>query len=351
MSRDLFTVIGNPEIEQSIGEIAGALENFFCEYSHELDLVLMVGGYGNGEGGVRVVDGELKLKNNIDLLLFPKPLISKKFYLEFKSLLQRLEKKFDILFDFGDMDLSWLKNSKSLMAYDLKEGHKVLFRNNDLATECLFKPFEIDEVEIDEFKALIVNRGILLYMNDALYPIGKNDKVKVHIAKAIVGLGDFVLRMNGLYSWSYTEKLSSILTLKEYYPYLVELYLRAYRYRAYDDQGLFEESSLEKLNMEVKDQYQQILKKFEVVLVGGISKKTPTLAGVFKSLFKYSQYRDYIWSQKRYSQLLLVAPTTGINEEVIRKLISRCLDVAELIPIWASVNDVNYGHHIPGDAA
>jgi hypothetical protein len=70
----LYTINGSIEFEQKITSDMKAIVNRVTTVVGESDLVAIIlgGGYGRGEGGVRVIDGNELLFNDYDLFVISK---------------------------------------------------------------------------------------------------------------------------------------------------------------------------------------------------------------------------------------------------------------------------------------
>ena len=90
-----------------------------------------------------------------------------------------------------------------------------MYNENDrYSIQDVLKDVTINDLPEQEFENLLVNRSILLMINNYIINKGSNtEQVKIHLAKAIIGLGDYLLYKNSLYSWSYVQKSKNILHL------------------------------------------------------------------------------------------------------------------------------------------
>lgn len=175
--------------------------------------MVLLGGYGRGEGGVVTVNGSERPHNNLDFLLIT-PSIPRN---QQDDLKRQLHEALSLLtvgdgieFDISCIDESKLRRSPSLvMWYDMRFGHKTIFGDANLVPSM--KQFALERIPAWDILNLLVNRGTLLVINDrilasrALRPEDRKRVVK-HAMKAIIGYGDALLFSLGRYDWSYVEK-------------------------------------------------------------------------------------------------------------------------------------------------
>lgn len=345
-----FTLLECKEVEIVMNNIVRELTYFFQQHSASLDLALIIGGYGKGEGGIICSGDKYYLKNNIDLLIFPKLCPSIYFYKGLKTLVEEISSQYEILIDLSYMELSWLKTSKSLMAYDLKIGHFVLFKDKRLELSKYLNPFNVKDVPVVEFKSLLVNRGVLLFLNDKLLLSGNQEfekKARVHISKAIIGLGDFVLALYGQYSWSYCEKNKRIHLLGNKFDDLKRYYGLAYRYRSFDDPSLFEEgASLMEINENIKILYRSVISRFLKRKALFRCSRKLGIYRLVKSIFKFKHYRRFLLRKKRCLELFVCEPSEVIEKEVLSCFLREHSEQNKILEIWASVNDPNFFNHM-----
>jgi hypothetical protein len=211
-----FTVRGTKEVEELITsqmEIAEkrcreALDTF------PVEAILLLGGYGRGEGGVEIVDGVEKPHNNFDFLVITKPM-SKYRTQQLKDtsreLFDNLAQELGIGIDFATSTDRKLAYSPCLvMWYDMRFGHKVITGPDSYMER--FSHFRAENIVVSDAMALLVNRGTLFVINQVM--LAQNHQLDAsmrrwftkHMIKAIIGYGDALLYFLGDYNWSYQEK-------------------------------------------------------------------------------------------------------------------------------------------------
>ncbi|MFZ4614897.1 MAG: hypothetical protein ACOYM2_01715 [Rectinemataceae bacterium] len=210
-----FTQRGGDAVEAQIrnvvvegGEIARSIlppGSFRC-------LVLM-GGYGRGEGGVEVTGGQERPHNNLDFLLVTTGPWKRRTEELRKSLgeaLRPLAERAGIGIDVGaTSDAALLRAPCRVMWYDVRFGHQTILGDQGFLPSL--GRFTADRILSDDIRDLLVNRGTLLVINDAVAALPTPDpaawKALVrHAVKAILGYGDALLYWRGAYHWSYAER-------------------------------------------------------------------------------------------------------------------------------------------------
>lgn len=213
-----FTAFGSPLLEQQIQEmlqeIAQAVEKDLPKNSYRA--LLLIGGYGKGDGGVEILEGQERAHNNFDFVLITKE-ESEQHDLEEKvqACLSPISKKQNIEFDLSSISERKLRNSRALLIwYELYHAHFLIAGDPSFVASLPFK--DLQNVPAIEFLELMVNRGSLLIINQWLLHsqpkfVAENPQIIIkHIMKAIIGFGDALLYFLGDYHWSYQTKKTTI---------------------------------------------------------------------------------------------------------------------------------------------
>jgi len=238
-NEDRFTVFGGSEVESSIRHLVETVRTEIgakVPRNHLVALVLL-GGYGRGEGGVEVRGGREQPHNNLDFLILTRGRSRRRI----KALKQELDeslapisREWGVGLDLGVMPASQLRQAPSLvMWYDLRHGHKTLL--GDASFVPSLNHLRADRIPADDVRNLLVNRGSLLLINDVLAEQGRDLKhartVVKHTIKAILGYGDAYLFHRGLYHWSYREKQARFRKLENVDTRFQKLYEEAMQFR------------------------------------------------------------------------------------------------------------------------
>ena len=175
--------------------------------------VILIGGYGRGEGGVIKIQNVEFPHNNLDFLIVSKN-IGKTKEIELKNNIHSIIASHCSHFNI-DFDLSLIGEFKLriceplVITYDIKYGHKVI--SGDFSFFTHMSRFDVENIPDWDIRNLMVNRGTLLTINDLI--LAKKDHtmkdlktIIKHCVKAIIGYGDALLYYQGQYHYSYVEK-------------------------------------------------------------------------------------------------------------------------------------------------
>lgn len=211
-----FTVRGTGDVESLITTQMETAEKR-CRRGLDgfpVEAVLLLGGYGRGEGGVEVVDGKEKPHNNFDFLVITKPLSSDRqarLQESARSLFDSLALELGIGIDFAvTSDRKLLYSPCLVMWYDMRFGHKVIVGPDNYMDR--YTHFNLENVQSSDALALLVNRGTLFVINQVMLDQNRiltkdlRRAFTKHMIKAIIGYGDSLLYFLGDYNWSYEEK-------------------------------------------------------------------------------------------------------------------------------------------------
>jgi len=210
-----FTVRGSEEVEKRITEIVKEVA-FIIEsqiHPNRFTALIMLGGYGRGEGGVVFIDGKEYPHNNFDFLLILKNLNKKKQNDLKKKIYPKLlplNRKIKTQIDLGFVNASNLKHTANrIIWYDMRFGHKTIMGDENFVPSL--KRFRLQTIPKWDARNLLVNRGTLMIINELLLKKKNPDSdvrklIIKHIIKAIIGYGDALLFFLDDYNWSYVEK-------------------------------------------------------------------------------------------------------------------------------------------------
>lgn len=212
-----FTVYGGEGVESVIAGLAGEVGETVANAvsRHAYVALIMLGGYGRGEGGVETVNGVERPHNNLDFLLLMRGRSDAEAQNRLKArldeLLAPLAERYGIGIELGVISVWKLRWSPCLvMWYDMRCGHKTIL-GDERQLERLLSRFSADRIIPSDVLWLLVNRGTHVVINDLLLERGalsaeeRRFVVKLTM-KAIIGYGDALLFFRGKYHWSYQEK-------------------------------------------------------------------------------------------------------------------------------------------------
>jgi hypothetical protein len=213
--RERFTARGGPAIEAEARQVAVGIAATARRVvpTDALRALVLLGGYGRGEGGVEHRNGREYLHNNLDLLLILEPGAQRESA-QIKAALEQalapIATGAGVGIDLGTITTTQLRRAPCLvMWYDMRHGHKTLLGDRKFVPSL--NRFRIDRILPSDVRNLLVNRGTLLALNDVLLDENPTDPavrraVVRHAVKAIIGYGDALLYTRGAYHWSYLEK-------------------------------------------------------------------------------------------------------------------------------------------------
>ena len=235
-----YTVVPSPVLEGALDEaLAGIGSAIGALRFPELKAVVLGGGYGRGEGGVRHTEQGDWLYNDLDFFVFSSGADSgaaRRIDRALKTVAEPWEKKLGIAVDFGPVkNLESLHGvSSTLMFQELLRGWKPVWGQIDLAS--WIPALEPDRLPFSEAVRLLLNRGMGLIFAGEYLRAGTDDPdfIVRNMMKALLGSGDSLLIAAGAYRWRGTERTDAFAeyakqeNLPEEY---VRLYERAFRYK------------------------------------------------------------------------------------------------------------------------
>ncbi len=246
MPAERYTLDGGAEVEARIGAI---LQEATDAVRHTappglLRALVLLGGYGRGEGGVEVRDGQEHPHNNLDLLAITRGPAPRSLKARLDEALAPVTGRHGIGMDVGVIaDRALARAPCLVMWYDLRHGHRTLLGDADFVPSL--DRFRVDRIAPDDVRDLLVNRGTLLVINDALIAQGTLDPggrraVVRHAMKAVIGYGDAWLFFRGAYHWSYAERRRRMAARADAPDALRTLYDRAMAFRFRPDYAPYE---------------------------------------------------------------------------------------------------------------
>jgi hypothetical protein len=183
----------------------------------EIKALILGGGYGRGEGGILLDNGEEKLYNDYDLFVITPNLNRiklKKIDRELKLVHKELTNQFGIDVDFGPCKpISYLSKAPFwLVFYELKYGHKVIFGEQKILN--YLPTWDGADISLFEAIKLLLNRGVALIQSRLRLLDNFDEKAIEYVTrnnqKAVMAMGDALLMSEGLYHHSYLKRLDLI---------------------------------------------------------------------------------------------------------------------------------------------
>lgn len=251
-----FTFDGNDEIEARIG-MDQSIVNIYVRDAvpdKNFEALVLMGGYGRGEGGYCRVDDKPVPYNDYDYFLVVRNMGRKESAVlqqDLQEVAERLSRIVGVEVDLAVLRKESLSSAPfTLMNAEMKWGHRVISGNPRVLE--LMPAMHLDKLSLGEFTRLMNNRGALLLMNaktlDSKQKIeGEElDTFFKYLFKAILACGDALLAKHGVYHPSYAEKKQRLRLLKAL-PCrdFVKLYNLAVEQKFYPDPGMYDHQDLE----------------------------------------------------------------------------------------------------------
>ena len=214
-----YTLDGATAVEKRIARdqrlIAKGVKKMLGDRLHA---VILMGGYGRGEGGYCMVDEKPQPYNDYDYFVVVRgmnPKAVQQLSPALQNLAKTLEKLVGIEVDFAVLRFEALKQSEySLMNAEMLWGHRVICGDEQVLDAMPAMPFST--LPQGEFARLMLNRGSLLLMNKLalnsreLIKTASYEKFIKYLFKAVLACGDAVLAAQGMYHPSYPEKIKRL---------------------------------------------------------------------------------------------------------------------------------------------
>lgn len=354
----------------------------------KVDSIILIGGYGRGEGGVIVKNNMILPHNNLDFQIilntFKTSEAAKKRDAIIADVNKLISKEQMITLDFSFNTKFKIKfGVPQLVYYDMKFGHRLVYGDDNWLLNI--QKYNSRNISLHDIRELLINRGTLLILNKKILTkneLSKNKKMKMivikHLIKAIIGYGDALLYLHGKYHWSYKRKGELMWTIAPEYPSFARMYIYAIHFRFNPNYENLLHRDLHKLQKYVTRSVEKIHLAFErqicqkkdfnwqtyfnLVTKNPLYSKKISIINIFKFIYenfinnKYKSCDDIIGIQKLHCQFVgskgfLMAIFPYILYEIpLPKNISRHLDspIDYYIKSWGQTNDENFEQSLPG---
>lgn len=249
-NRDRYTLDGDASVEARIARDQTLIADAVAALVGPPVLrgVVLMGGYGRGEGGYRLSDGQPEPYNDYDYFVVVRNLnrtVRQALEQALAGQARALEHKVGVEVDFALLrDEALPKAEYSLMNAEMLWGHRVVAGDPDVL--AAMPPMPFGTLPLGEFTRLLLNRGTLLLMNQQLLAGGSAlgaDQPEVffkYLFKAILACGDARLAGNQSYHPSYVTKLDLLRAMdwpgKE--PFMA-IYAQAWENKFHPDYGRY----------------------------------------------------------------------------------------------------------------
>ena len=272
-----YTVYGSPELERRIGRLVAGVADVVREEveARSLRALILIGGYGRGEGGVEITARGQRPHNNLDFLL----VLEDRAGASGPELKTRLDRRISedaetdgVGIDISTITVGRLRRSPALVIwYDMRFGHKTILGDASFAPSL--RQFQVDRLLNTDVAELLVNRGTLLVLNDLIredgHPSAESERAVVrHAVKGIIGYGDALLYQLGAYHWSYVEKRDRMAGRKDIPASFRALYLEAAAFRLRPDYRAFALRDLDDWLRRARVELEQVHLRVESLRLG-----------------------------------------------------------------------------------
>jgi hypothetical protein len=310
--------------------------------------MVLLGGYGRGEGGVVITEEGESPHNNLDFLVIAATGVSLADQEKIKTRLQEAavswRRQFGVELDFAVISEQKLKHSPCLvMWYDMRFGHKTVLGDETLVPSLT--QFTLERIPAWDIRNLLVNRGTLLVLNDhiaasrVLEPDDRKLIVK-HAMKAIIGYGDALLYSLNDYHWSYAEKQKRMRVRKDVGEGFRRTYDQAVEFRFQPDYGAYESTDLMQWMDTLRKDLSVVHLRCESARLGC---EALTWDEYAEAAFRYAVLDDWkslrAWAKKLLTAVKARNGIPGISPAA--QLGSRCLGPKGVLPILFPVPAYN----------
>ncbi len=234
-----YTLKGSTELDRQIDADLARIAKVTAPYCRAL---VLLGGYGRGEGSPRIMpDGSQCPLNDYDLIGLVEHR-TRKVIENFQRLEQNLSAELSFHIDLHPYAMNTLPQCEfSLLNYELKYGHQII-RGDQHALDAL-PNYPHGELPRSEGARLLLNRGkLLLDIQQRLVqpePLTDEERVRFiqFIFKVLLAFGDCALLINGQYHINASVKKERLPTLGSFpdRDFVVAEYQRAMEFKEWAD--------------------------------------------------------------------------------------------------------------------
>ncbi|OGI01804.1 MAG: hypothetical protein A2X42_04225 [Candidatus Margulisbacteria bacterium GWF2_38_17] len=215
-----YTVNGSQKLENRIKSHMDLIKNNILQEFDEntIQAIIMIGGYGRGEGTVRIDNGEENVFNDYDFFIISKalgPITTTRMKKKLVHLSGKLTKLVGIEVDLSLLTMkAFSRLPFTLMNYDMRQKSRIIHGNQSILDHL--PPYNDAQMPAIEGTRLLLNRGALLIYckqqlaDHATLELSEREIIIKYINKAILAMGDSFLIINKKYHYSYKVKEETI---------------------------------------------------------------------------------------------------------------------------------------------
>ncbi len=213
-----YTAEDDPGIDNAVQDVLDMItEAILNLMGKHVRAIVLMGGYGRGEGGVYRNSKGYSLVNDFDLAVFVEKKfrnVKKEFSSKLKELSVELQPKCKGIKQI-DLDItnSWHYRfvPNLLNYYEIRNGHKVIYGEIDLSR--IMPDFKPERMPLYDGTIYFYSRGSGLLLPAIYFLTGNLDRSKIRenflieLQKACQAMGDATLLIANEYHYSYQERL------------------------------------------------------------------------------------------------------------------------------------------------
>lgn len=211
-----YTLVDHESIDSHIeSEIALCRERIIGAFGDGLTSLVLVGGYGRGEGGVSRDNGRLMPKNNYDFLIVLKDSLrpkSERVKTALRTLKDGLDRELSVIFEASCHRESKVRSAPHIMIFhDIYQASMTIYGHEirTLLPETVTAPLPpVEAMRILRNRSMLLVASVLGEEHLGYRP--GPGQVKTWLAKAIIGFGDAISILRGCYRARYSDKMDAI---------------------------------------------------------------------------------------------------------------------------------------------
>jgi len=220
-----YTISDDPSVDQAVQDIVNVIVKSVLRLMGDyVQAIVLIGGYGRGEGGIYKSKNGYRLVNDLDILVF----VGKHYCHCKNKYTPLLEEMADDLLPeakgLKQIDIvvtnSWMCRfvPNLVFYYEMKNGYKIIYGAINLSE--IMPHFEANNLPLFDGHNYFLNRGSGLLLAAMYFLTSNLDKTKIRenfqieIQKACLAMGDALLLISKRYHYSYRERLHRIKTFQ-----------------------------------------------------------------------------------------------------------------------------------------
>ena len=252
-----YTIYGSKQFEAQIDKHMKQISSTLVDKLGEsnIESLVLMGGYGRGEGAVLIRNGIECVFNDYDFFLVTKKKLNSEQKKVISEVADHLTNEIGIDIDLFPIDKkSFTKFPLSLMSYEMKVKSHIPYGNQAILNSL--PDYNVSNLSELEGTRLLLNRGILLIYCKNILENQQHicdeevEKIIKYIFKALLAVGDSYLLINKIYHHGMAEKKIIISEHSNsgflYFEQLRDMYLEAIEFKTMVDYKRYKNRILHK---------------------------------------------------------------------------------------------------------